>query len=112
MKNYNKNIKDKEQKVLNYYNKLNVSTSKPLQKSKTVKRTRKNLPNQKGGVIKETTELHEATLNASANHHNNHNNNEPVVLNYQSKNNNASNQHDIRKETKLTLKNSDFVVWD
>lgn len=42
--NYNQNQKEKEQKIINYYKKLGeLSYQKKLEKTKPIKRTRKNI---------------------------------------------------------------------
>lgn len=47
--NYNASLKEKEQKIINYYRKLHEISGKPLERSKPVKRTRKNVKKLYGG---------------------------------------------------------------
>ncbi len=43
--NYNNKQKEKELKIINYYKKLGELSTKGLEKTKPIKRTRKNLQN-------------------------------------------------------------------
>jgi hypothetical protein len=113
MKNYNKNIKDKEQKIINFYNKINGSNVKHLQKTKPIKRTRKNILSQlkhKGGSIKSDSNSQSNSQNS-----NKESNVADKTLDraqFQTINTDQKTDNNLSKEKKLTLKNSDFVVWD